>query len=219
MQLDPEYLRQHYASLSDEGLLAIDRADLVEAARTIFDHEVGRRKLTPRRPDPVYETEDDEAEVDGETYGAEEEVDGETRVAGEEPGWLEEAAEVYSWAVHNETALTPDPAVDAHDALEAAGIPCYLDLCEMPREKSLYPYGTHRWRLMVPGKFGLQAANVLERDITNTEVEAHWRTQLEALSNEELRAMTPQVAFCGLFDRIARLNRVYDEEIARRGRK
>ena len=31
MQLDPEYLRQYYASLSDEALLAVDnRADLVE---------------------------------------------------------------------------------------------------------------------------------------------------------------------------------------------
>jgi len=32
MQLDPEYLRQHYASLSDEALLAVDRAELVEMA-------------------------------------------------------------------------------------------------------------------------------------------------------------------------------------------
>jgi hypothetical protein len=44
MQLDPEYLRQHYASLSDEAILAIDRADLVEMAQMIFDDEVGRRK-------------------------------------------------------------------------------------------------------------------------------------------------------------------------------
>ena len=49
MQLDPDYLRQHYASLSDEALLAIDRADLVEMAQMIFDDEVGRRKLAPLR--------------------------------------------------------------------------------------------------------------------------------------------------------------------------
>jgi hypothetical protein len=72
---------------------------------------------------------------------------------------------------------------------------------------------------MVPGKLNLRAGGVLEREITNTEVEAYWRTHLEALSDDELRAMHPRVAFCGLYDRIARVNRVYDEEIARRGLK
>jgi hypothetical protein len=28
--------------------------------------------------------------------------------------------------------------------------------------------------------------------------------------------MTPEVVFCGLIDRLERVNRVYDEEIARR---
>ena len=218
MQLDPEYLRQHYASLSDEALLAVDRAELVEMARTILGLEVGRRKLVPpqdtwrgeptisRQPDPLdEEADDDEAEVDGETH-----------VAGEEPGWLEEAAEVYSHAVASATAQAPDTALDARHALEAAGIPCYLDLCEIPPEKSLSPYGTHRWRLMVPYKLNLRATSVVERETFNPEFEAGWKTHLEALSDEELRAMTPQVAFCGLFDRIARVNRVYNEEIARR---
>ena len=58
--------------------------------------------------------------------------------------------------------------------------------------------------------------SVLERESFNSEFEAGWKTHLEALSDEELRAMNPKVAFCGLFDRIARVNRVYDEEIARR---
>ena len=43
MQLDPEYLRQRYASLSDEALLAVDRDELVEMARTIFELELGRQ--------------------------------------------------------------------------------------------------------------------------------------------------------------------------------
>lgn len=223
MQLDPEYLRQHYASLSDEALLAIDRADLVEMARMILDLEVRRRNLAPlgdtgrtrgqdfipQQPDPP----DEETEVD------EEDHDGETWHDGDKPGWLEEAAEVYSWAVSPGTAPTPDAAVDANDALEVAGIPCYLDLCEMPPEKSLFPYGTHRWRLMVPVKLNLRATSVLEREISNPDFEAYWKTHLEALSDEELRAMTPQVTFCGLFDRIQRVNRVYAEEIARRGLK
>jgi hypothetical protein len=193
MQLDPEYLRQYYASLSDEALLAVDRADLVETAQMIFDLEVDRRKLAPpqdtlhglatipRRPDPRDEEADDgEAEVDGETHGA-----------GEEPGWLEEAAEVCSYAVQSATSHAPD-AMNARDALEGAGIPCYLDLCEIPQETSLSPHGTHRWRLMVPGKLNLRASSVLECEISNPEFEAGWKTHLEALSDEELRAMNPQ---------------------------
>jgi hypothetical protein len=49
MQLDPRELRQHYASLSDEALLEIDRADLVDVAQMIFDEEVRERKLGSRR--------------------------------------------------------------------------------------------------------------------------------------------------------------------------
>jgi hypothetical protein len=49
------------------------------------------------------------------------------------------------------------------------------------------------------------------------EFEADWKSHLETLSDEDLRAMNPEAAFCGLFDRVERVNRVYDEEIARRG--
>ena len=202
MQPDPEYLRQHYATLSDEALLEVDRGDLVEVARTIFDLEVRSRKLAPPRdigqPDPFDE--------DGELRGED----------GEEPDWLEEAAEVYGYAVQSSMSDAPDAAVDGRDALEAAGIPCYLDLYEMPREKSPSPYETHRWRLMVPGKMNLRAASVLERDIFNAEFEAGWKMRLEECSDEELREMNPRVAFCGLFDRIERVNKAYDEEVARR---
>ena len=39
------------------------------------------------------------------------------------------------------------------------------------------------------------------------------------VSVADLRAMNPEVVFCGLFDRVERVIRVYDEEIARRGLK
>jgi hypothetical protein len=39
------------------------------------------------------------------------------------------------------------------------------------------------------------------------------------LSDEELRGMDPKVAFCGLFDRVERVTRAFDEEIARRQSK
>jgi hypothetical protein len=40
MAVDPEYLRRYYGSLSDEALMEIDRADLVEIAQNCYDHEV-----------------------------------------------------------------------------------------------------------------------------------------------------------------------------------
>jgi hypothetical protein len=49
MSIDPEYLRQYYASLSDEGILAINRADLVETAQKCYDYEVSQRELPSRR--------------------------------------------------------------------------------------------------------------------------------------------------------------------------
>jgi|SRR5579859_197423 len=210
MQLDPEYLRQHYDSLSDEALLAVDRNELVEMAQKILDEEVARRDLAPLRgtrrthiistqPDPI-----GEVEFDAQPAGA-----------GDKPAWLEDAAEVYSYA---DLPGTP-PAAEAENArevLEAARIPCALDFCEISQEASATPEPAHRWRLMVPGKLNLLATSVLEREIFNLDFEADWKTHLEALSDEDVLAMNPQVAFCGLFDRIERVNRVYDEELARR---
>jgi hypothetical protein len=214
VKLDPEFLRQHYASLSDGALLALDRADLVEMAQGIFDDEVRRRDLSPsgrhRRADaaPVFSTplepSDEDADADDPSS------------AGEGlPGWLEDAAEVYAHSVSS-AAQAPEASVNARDALEAAGIPCLLELYEEQEEEPAPPARTHRWRLMVPGKLSQRAASVLDRDVFNPEFEAGWKAHLEALSDQDLREMHPQVAFCGLFDRIERINRAYDEEIARR---
>jgi hypothetical protein len=203
MKLDPEYLRQHYARLSDEALLEVDRGDLVEMARTIYDQEVDRRKLDADSPS-------------GEPDGREEEAYGEVESyqQGEEPEWLNDAAEIYSHAVQSASAESPAAVLDARDAIEDAGIPCYVDLSEIPAEESLQPHGTHRWRVMVPGKLNLQATSVLERAIFNAEFEAGWKAHLENLSDAELRAADPQVVLCGLFDRIARVKRVYDRELS-----
>jgi hypothetical protein len=56
----------------------------------------------------------------------------------------------------------------------------------------------------------------LDRDIYNDEFEAEWKTHLETFSDKELRAMNPQVVFCGLFDRLERAKNAYAEELARR---
>jgi hypothetical protein len=216
MQVDPEYLRQHYNLLSDEALLSIDRSDLVEVAQKYYDAELARRGLTP--PHAVERTEESRrftGQADDSSF-EEAELKVEPGATEERPDWLDEAAEVYSRVVVAGTAPAPD-MVDARGALEAAGIPYHLELSEIPEEKSVGPRITHQWRLMVPGHLNLPATSVLEREIFNQEFEAGWREYLETLTDDELSAMTLQSACCGLFDRVERVTRAYNEEIDRRG--
>src|SRR4029450_10339626 len=92
--------------------------------------------------------------------------------AGDSPDWLDEAAEVYSVAAAP-GATAEDAASGARNVLEAAGIPCHLEVIETPEEK-IPP--ANRWQLLVPGNFHLQATSTLERDIFNQEFEAGWKT-------------------------------------------
>jgi hypothetical protein len=193
MQLDTEFLRQHYAAMSDEELREINREDLVEAARQIYDDEIAGRKAPA--PAPVRRSagpQEEEVELD----------------------WLADAAEAYSSYARPGTTDPSEGSVDARDALEAAGIPCHLELVEEPEQEDRMRF---RWRVLVPGKLIHRATSVIDRDIFNAEFEAQWKAHLEMLSDEELRVMEPQYAFCGLYDRLERINRAYDEELQRRG--
>lgn len=195
MKLDTEFLRQHYAAMSDEELQSVERDDLVGAAQQIFDEEVASRESAEPEAAPARRgmaPQNQEIEQD----------------------WLEDAAEAYSSYARPGTTDPSEGSVDARDALEAAGIPAHLDLQEDAEQE---PQMRYRWRVLVPGKLIHRAASVLDRDIFNAEFEAQWRTHLELLSDEELRVMDPQYAFCGLYDRLERINRAYDEELERRG--
>jgi len=206
MSADPQYLRQHYASLSNEALQAINRADLVPAAQTCYDDEVRKRKQA--RPSIPELAGSGDADEDDEVYA-------EPSGDGEKPAWFDDAAEVFSQT--DVPGQLPAPEVgNARDVLEAAGIPCFLDVVEIPEETSNLPPNTREWRVLVPGHLNQYAMSVLERDIFNDEFEAAWRTHLEMFSDQELRAMTPEIAFCGLFDRVERVTRAYDEELVRR---
>jgi hypothetical protein len=205
MPVDPKYLREHYASLSDDALQAINRGDLVAAAQQCYDDELRRRRGARQIPEPQ-DVPDEDLEFDSEPAPD-----------GDRPDWLRDAAEVFS-RVDQPGAPPAADLADARDALEAAGIPCYLDLSEIPADDSPRP-ATHLWRVMVPGNLNLRAASVLDRDIFNQQYEDEWKTLLETLSDEELRGMKPEAVFCGLFDRVARVNRAYDEELARRRMK
>jgi hypothetical protein len=52
LQIDPEEIRQRFDQLSDEGLLSIDRNELIELAQQYYDAEISRRGLrtTPAAP-------------------------------------------------------------------------------------------------------------------------------------------------------------------------
>ncbi|MFN7998621.1 MAG: hypothetical protein U0Q18_33670 [Bryobacteraceae bacterium] len=213
MRLDPEFLREHYSSLSDESLLDIDRSDLVGMAQQCYDAEVARRGLDGTSAvsveEPALASPPDFVPSDA-LYSRAEVPD-----PGDTPAWLGEAAEVYS-AVVLATRHEEERVGDARQVLEDAGIPCYPELVELTPEEKAPVAATHRWRLLVPGKLNLQAISTLERDLSNPDFEAGWRAHLEACSNSELSRMRPQAVFCGLFDRVARVTQAYEEEILRR---
>jgi hypothetical protein len=196
MPLDAEFLRQHYAAMSDEELESVNRTDLVEAARQIYDEEVAAR-VSAAPPA------DEEAVAPAEP------------IAIDIPdNWLEDSAEAYSSYARPGTTDPSEGSVDARNALEADGIPCELELVEETDETQQL---RHRWRVLVPGKLIHRATSVLDRDIFNADFEADWRTHLELLTDEELRLMEPQYAFCGLYDRLDRVTQAYSEELERRG--
>ncbi len=202
MPVDLEYLRRHYASLSDEALRELDRSELVETAQKCYDEELARRE--PLRLTKLFnQTADLESQV----------LDGDNNLE-----WLGDASEVFSQVDRAGAVPAPDIA-NARTALEAAGIPCHLELSDPPEEEPPPQRSVRLWRLMVPGNLNQRAASILERDIFNAEFEAEWKIHLEMLSDEELRSMDPKVAFCGLFDRVEHVTRAFDEEIARRQSK
>jgi len=182
--------------LSDEALVALDRSELVEVAQQVYDQELRSRRLTL---DP------------GEDEPASNELDD---VQGLKPRWLDDAACAAVFASYHGGSSGSD-AERARDVLEAAGIPCYIDV-----QKADRPDGDTKsqseFRLLVPGKLNLEAVSLLDKEIFNAELEAEYRTHFEQLSDEELRAVKPEVLLAGLSDRIERLTKAYTDEVARR---
>jgi hypothetical protein len=207
MQPDPEYLRQHYASLSDEALLELDRADLVEMAQPLYDREMAQRGLASAAEEPQDDGAADSPSTDFE-------ISYERASSEDRPDWLEDASVAISYNVYP-GSTGPPPASDAFEALRTAGIPCCLDLIETPPESApVEPKG--QWRVMVPAKFSFRASNILNKQIFNADFEESWKAHLEELSDDDLAEMSPREALCGLFDQIERATRVYNEELARR---
>jgi hypothetical protein len=203
LKVDVEGIRQHYASLSDDELLEIDRDELTEVAQQCYDYEVTRRGLTGE-----HETADEDLEPeDGKPAGA---------FDAHEPDWLDDAACACSYYSRPADSAAGN-AEAAREVLEAAGIPCRVSTAIVdPEPVDPNPAPQHEFRVMVPGALNLKATAILDRDLFNADVEAEWRTHFEALSDADLRALTPDVICAGLQDRIARLKRAYNDEVARR---
>lgn len=53
MHGNTEEFKQKYRDLPDDGLLAINRDELIESARQCYDEELARRSLTPPQPEPA----------------------------------------------------------------------------------------------------------------------------------------------------------------------
>lgn len=213
MRIDPEDLRRHYQSLSDEGLLDINRSDLAPVAQRFYDQEMARRKL-----DHPPEQEQEEEAYDrplpvfrpGEDRDLASELgDGD----GPPPDWLEDAACPWSTYIHPNSDHT-DTGAEVQTALRDAGIPNRVVIKPPEPEPPWKPRSLYC--VMVPGELGARAYNVVERKVFNRIAEAEWRSQLQAFSDEELRALNPEDFWGALLDRADRMKRAYLEEIARR---
>jgi hypothetical protein len=208
MKIDLVYLKQHYSSLSDEALLAVDSSDLVPAARQVLDAELSTRGLNTAGDFAVLP-----GDLDDGSENASSLIDSDIA-----PNWLEDAAEVWSCVVYPGRGPAPE-AAEAQAALTEAGIPSHLELQEIAPDQEAARQVKHQWRLLVPGAMNMQAISELDREIFNEDFENEWRAHMEVFTDEELRAMPPKIAFGGLFDRVERVTRAYNEELARRGLK
>ena len=210
MKLNIEDLRRHYASLSDDALRAIDRTELVEMAQHCYDQELAQREPLKKTALPrqvIRAAPLDEPELDEVATG---ELDLE---GGDTPEWLEEAACVCTFSSSTGNSATSD-AENAREVLMDADIPCHVMLHHI--EPGDTPAPRAEYRVMVPGGLNFQAASVLDKEIFNAEIEAEWRAHFAVLADEELLGVNTEVLFGGLIDRIERVRRAYDEEVARR---
>ena len=232
MQIDRQELSAHYAALSDEELLELDRAELTEVAQRFYDSELAKRHLTPEDTETPVEPHGRAAPVDA-AEGADEDetaypkallqlyprtgrwpLDGDAVInfdAGPEPDWLEDATCARSYAVLPGGSAAD--AGDAHDALVAAGIPCHISVKSFDPND---PKPQYYYCVMVPGARNLEAASALAMAIDNPKEAEMWRAHFEVLSDEELRVLKFDAICAGLRDRLARLKRAYDDEVARR---
>jgi hypothetical protein len=213
MRIDPEDVRRHYESLSDEGILDIDRSDLAPVAQGIYDQEIARRGLEHpaeqeeeayHRPLAVFKQ--------GEDWDFANEL-GTGTDDGPPPAWLDDAACAWSANIYPNADYIGTGA-EVQTALRDAGIPSRVVIKPPEPEPPSTPPSLYC--VMVPGELGARAYSVVEGKVFNRMAEAEWRSQLQAFSDEELLALNPEDFWGALLDRAERMKRAYLDEIARR---
>jgi hypothetical protein len=106
---------------------------------------------------------------------------------------------------------------EVQTALREAGIPNRIVVKPPDPEPPSTSHKSHSlYCVMVPGERGTHAYSVVERKVFNRMAEAEWRSQLQAFSDEELRALDPEDFWGALLDRAERMKRAYLDEVARR---
>ena len=201
MQINLDDLRDHYHSLTDDELLEIQRDELTEAAQQCYDEELAQRGLA----EPETPAGDAEPEYAAHPSG---------EFTEEDADWLSDASCACSFVTQPGGSAAED-AGSAREALEQAGIPCQVSVVEVAAATSDQP-PQHEYRVMVPGALNLKATSILDKEMFNPQLEADWRTHFQELTDDQLRVLTPDVICAGLADRMARLKRAYNDELARR---
>ncbi len=203
MQIDRRELGKHIASLSDEELLNTKREDLTKVAQRIYDLEIANRRLD-RASTTKRRIETTEASFSAGDYPN----DGETS----DPDWHQSGIVVCD--------IMDQPGEDAADriskaqmALQAAGIPSHLNVKRYPQDRY------NSMEILVPVRYAMHAHGIVDRDVFNDEFETYWRNHLGLLSTEDLLALDPEIFCIGLLDKIARMKRVYAEEMTKRNLK
>ena len=176
MIITPEQLRQHYASLSDDELLAMNRDDLTEVAAKVYDLEMGRRALTP--------VEDEESIEGNHSFRP---SSAETTEATDEEDSTDEKFVAGTFVDHSGNSAAAD-AEDARRALRASGIPCELEVQDSPAETT-YSERQVAYHVVVPAEFTLQATSVLDKEVFNPRIAEEWRTHLSGLTDNQLLAL------------------------------
>ncbi len=196
MKPDPAALRRHYASLPDEVLLDMDRAELTQLAQQVYDDELASRHLSTGTgaqesagPEQPAEKTDDELDWSA------------------DPDWLSEAA--CACAFDNAAEMD-----EAREILEKAEILCHARL--LPRDTSPGQPPRFDYELMVPSALNLRAISVLDKELFNPPVEAQWRAHFEVLADQDFSALRLEDLTAGLQDRIARLTAAFNDERMRR---
>lgn len=195
MKPDVTELRRHYASMSDDALLAIERSDLTDVAQRCYDEEVAKRRIAPG---------DDAAEA---TPESDVEI---------EPDWLENAAGACSFDSFPGQDGTHD-LEEARGILESAEIPCHVQVTQLDESQG-GPQPHYLYELLVPGSRILPATSILDQKFFNPRLEAQWETHLAELSDEDFRSLRIEDLTAGAQDRVERLKHAFREEQIRRSR-